>query len=228
MRANKFQVAILILFGSAYVHTFNLETHAFMTQDVFKRSILSGQTAASNDLYFRLGFDRLDAQHPFKNDGGEGCKFPFVSNYEEDEYFDGNAAWLTASVPDASHVASRCPTIYEQRSMPPDYSGLLPSPAAAVGPLGPLRFEGWLMRGAIREDDFKSGYYEDPNVQPDTDPWADEFRSTHHFYDPISQSSGTPLTQSLLPWALGVADDSAIMTNQTLAMWMRSEHSTKR
>jgi hypothetical protein len=132
-----------------------LETHGLMTQDAFRKSILSGQTTASNDLYFRLGFDRLDVKHPFKRETGLGCKFPGVSLYEEDQYLDARGTWLNAPAPDVSNVVSRCPTIYEQRSMPPAYSGLLPTPDLNVGLLGPLRFEGWLMRGAIREDDFK-------------------------------------------------------------------------
>jgi hypothetical protein len=147
------QITLLIV--SASTCGFNLETHGFLTQEAFNKSLLSGLTPASADLYFRLGFDRLDIKHPFKRDAGAGCKYPGISLYEEDEYLDARGTWLNAAAPDASNVVSRCPTIYEQRSMPPDYSGLLPSPAAAIGPLGPLRFEGWLMRGAIREDDLK-------------------------------------------------------------------------
>jgi hypothetical protein len=210
-----FQFAsVLIIYLASPLWAFNLETHAVITKEAFDRSILSGQSVASRDLYFRLGFDRLDAQHPFKFDGGTGCKFPFISNYEEDEYLDARGNWLNAPAPDLTNVVSRCPTQYEQRSMPPDYTGLLSNPSSTVGPLGWLRFEGWLMRGAIREDDFKSGFYDNPNLVPDTDPWNDSFRSSHHFYDPTTMSSGGLFTQSLLPWALGVADDPSIMTNQ--------------
>jgi hypothetical protein len=198
MRKTSIGLTVFLAIGIDCARSYNLETHGLMTQEAFTKSILSGQTVVSNDLYFRLGFDRLDVKHPFKRDAGAGCKFPGVSLYEEDEYLDARGTWLNAAAPDASNVVSRCPTIYEQRSMPPKYSGLLAAPDAMVGPLGPLRFEGWLMRGAIREDDFQSGYYEDPNVQPDTDPWADAFRSTHHFYDPVNEGSGGIFTQSLI------------------------------
>jgi hypothetical protein len=155
MKKIRVGVIALLIIGFDCVCSYNLETHALITQEAFDKSILSGQTVASKDLYFRLGFDRLDIQHPFKFDGGTGCKFPFISNYEEDEYLDARGTWLNAPAPDLTNVVSRCPTQYEQRSMPPKYTGLLTTPDAVVGPLGWLRFEGWLMRGAIREDDLK-------------------------------------------------------------------------
>lgn len=61
--------------------------------------------------------------------------------------------------------------------MSPAFRGLVPS---TLGPTPHLRFEAWLMRGVIREDDLKADKYTTP-VRPDPDPWGDKDRPINHF-----------------------------------------------
>jgi len=65
------------------------------------------------------------------------------------------------------------------------------------------------MRGVIREDDLKADKYTTA-LRPDADPWGDQDRPINHFYDPVTNESGTPLggifTQRSLNWAMGEAN----------------------
>lgn len=77
----------------------------------------------------------------------------------------------------------------------------------------PLSIQGWLMRGAIREDDVPARYGENPQ----DDPYGNFLRVLNHFYDPILDRSLT-IDVTSLPggtyagglkspdWALGVQD----------------------
>jgi len=93
--------------------------------------------------------------------------------------------------------------------MPPDYSGrsfIQPTPTA-LGPTSQLRFEAWLMRGVIRENDVANGFYSSEE-RPDVDPWNDQSRVFNHFYSPVTNSPDSPSTVALgggpsLHWAMG-------------------------
>ncbi|MBK7042732.1 MAG: hypothetical protein IPH50_02950 [Rhodanobacteraceae bacterium] len=122
---------------------------------------------------------------------------------------DARGAWLsTLPAPDIGSVYFRCPTLFERRIMPVNYSGRIPTPPA-LGNTPQLRMEAWLMRGVIREDDLNPSSYADPNDRPDSDPWGDLDRPRYHFYSPVTNSSDGLLTLSALPWAFGVADPFA-------------------
>jgi hypothetical protein len=196
---------------------YNLEGHGEMTRIAFNKSILTNDP----QLLFRLGLDRLDQNRPFRNLSTSPCNNSDIQSlYAADAYIDAVASWLTPAQPNVLlNQFARCPTLYEQRSMPPNYTGLIASPPAAIGPTGNLRIEGWLMRGVIREDDFRSGTYDDPNLTPDRDPWNDGFRSINHFYDPVRGNSGLGPTgnvgQRSPTWALGIADSANWQTDQT-------------
>ena len=205
---------------------FNLETHALITQDARNKSVLS---ISNLELAQRYGFDRLEPRHIFDNQNSFRCLANDPNSVSRrDAYIDARDAWLNApgSNPRAN-VFGRCLTLFEQLSMPPAYTGLLPSPNPAVGATGWLRLEGWLMRGAIREDDFESGAYDNPNLIPDQDPWVDEFRSLNHFYDPIVDNTGIGpfrnIGQRSTTWALGIADEDN-WTNVQLPEVARGNH----
>jgi len=173
------------------VWAFNLETHALITLEAQKRSVLADTNV---DLAQRYGFDRLDPKRTFDNQNTVKCGLTSANSVAyRDGYIDASDAWLKQpGASPRSNVFGRCPTLFEQRSMPPNYTGLLPAAANPVGPTGWLRIEGWLMRGAIREDDYQSGKYDNPILMPDQDPWLDKFRSLHHFYNPINDQTGLP------------------------------------
>src|SRR5229473_214697 len=86
----------------------------------------------------------------------------------------------------------------------------------------PLSIPGWLMRGAIREDDVGFAFGRPVGGDPHDDPYGPFWRVTHHFYDPardlpltLSQSSaflfqqatGESATFRRTPdWAIGSRD----------------------
>jgi hypothetical protein len=195
---------LLLLFEPA--GAVNLETHALITLDARDRSALG---IGFTELGQRYGFDRLEPRRVFDNQNSNNCA-PLNPIYYRDAYIDANADWTGNPL---FNARARCVTQFDQLSMPPDYTGLLINPSELVGFSGWLRLEGWLMRGAIREDDYKSGRYDNPNLVPDTDPWVDEFRSVHHFYNPIDNSTGLGVLAGFFAnatrsttWALGIAD----------------------
>jgi len=66
--------------------------------------------------------------------------------------------------------------------------------------------KGWLMRGAIREDDIAL-----PFTSPQDDPYGDIFRVFNHFYDPVNDRALTvplfgTLGEKAPNWALGTND----------------------
>jgi hypothetical protein len=64
--------------------------------------------------------------------------------------------------------------------------------APELGPRPEVRFEAWLMRGAVREDDLAQSVYPRGDTLPDIDPWKDQNRpaTVSHFYIPITNLSG--------------------------------------
>lgn len=91
-----------------------------------------------------------------------------------------------------------------------------------LGPVDPLSIPGWLMRGAIREDDVGFAFARPIGGDPHDDPYGPFWRVMHHFYDPardlpltLSQSSaflfqqatGESATFRRAPdWAVGSRD----------------------
>ncbi len=194
------RVAILFLASTAVALAYEVDTHGRITQAAFERSVLATDTA----LYQRLGFDRLDLVRPFDTPWEIDC-VPNAIFPHRDAYADPEGDWATLQLD--SDIRFRCPEDYERRVMPPTYSGRVPS--GALGNLPQLRFEGWLMRGAIREDDLEQQFYTNPSDAPAMGPWGDITRPTHHFYSPVTNTSDSLGTQSALPWALGESDPFA-------------------
>jgi hypothetical protein len=190
-------------------------THAYKTKLAFDRSVLS---VNASEVFFRLGFDRLDSNQPFQTGFPDGCTGN-ASTFERDSaYIDATGTWLTGAnvPPDINNAFFRCPQNYERRQMPPEYSGrqLRAGAPASPGPTPQLRFEAWLMRGVIREDDLSSSDYGNSLDRPDIDPWGERTRVLRHFYSPITNDTDIPFLPTVgggpaLPWALGEVDPFA-------------------
>jgi hypothetical protein len=187
--------------GLAVAH--EMPVHAYMTKNGFDRSVLA---VNNQELFQRLGFDRLEPDYPFN-----------VQNNQCNSYADALPNWINGPFegPNDTNVRFRCVTTYEQRLMPLPYSGRQYAPLGQEFPLPPgatpqLRFEAWLMRGAIREDDIAIKYYPIED-RPDIDPWQERTRVFNHFYSPVTNSTDSVLVVGLggigsLNWAMGEAD----------------------
>jgi hypothetical protein len=204
-------VGFVIFLISNRVFAYETPTHAFITKLAFDGSILN---QPNNELYFRLGFDRLNVMRPFDMQLPLSCAVDSSPN--QDSYADSLPIWLTGAIvpPDSNSVRFRCPNVYEQRDMPLAYSGrsltdpTLTASQILLGPTPDLRFEAWLMRGVIREDDLAVANYATPLDAPDPDPYGIIIdRSRHHFYNPYTNTSDVVATLGpALAWALGEAD----------------------
>jgi hypothetical protein len=213
MKINKLAILLLAV-CSSHGSANNLETHAEMTRIAFSRS----EIVRNPDLLKRLGIDRLEPRFPFINGNSEVCSgISRLNLFRSHGYLDALPNWNELNFVTVDDPTGRCPTLFEQRSMPPQYSGLISNPS--LGPLAQLRLEAWLMRGVIREDDFQSGKYDNPNLFPDRDPWNDDFRSKNHFYNPVRNDTGLgPLGnnfQRSTTWALGISDSDAWLSDDT-------------
>ncbi len=193
--------SVILLASCVHLKAYEMPVHAWVTKTAFDRSALSGNP----ELYQRLGFDRLTLDYPF-NAQSTACE----------SYADAAPDWLTGNFlpPNDSSVRFRCISEFERGFMPLPYSGrtysvLTPEFPAPPGQTPHLRFEAWLMRGAIREDDFASKFY--ANNGPDTDPWVDRTRVFNHFYSPVTNTVDTLQIDIVrggpaLNWALGEAN----------------------
>jgi len=186
-----------LLVASTSAYAYEVDTHGQMTQTAFERSALT----TDNGLLERLGFNRLDANLPFRStvQNPIGC-IPDGTPLYHDAYVDAEGEWQEQAFD--VDVRFRCPNRYEKRLMLPRYSGRI-APPSTLGSTPELRIEAWLMRGAIREDDLVIGNYYDLSDAPDSSPWGEINRPTHHFYSPVTNTSDSLATQSALPWALG-------------------------
>jgi hypothetical protein len=199
---NKTVIATVLILTSCELYSYEMPVHARVTQVAFDRSDL---TVNATELFFRLGFDRLELNHPFQT-RFETCS-PVVQG-NTDAYVDANGRWLTgtATAPDDTNVKRRCTLDYERRLMPPEFSGRPRNPNAQPSQPGAtpqLRFEAWLMRGAIREDDIEQKYFTSAD-RPDADPWGDQTRVFNHFYNPVKNERGTlAFGIESIRWALG-------------------------
>ena len=193
---------LLLLTITPAAFAYEVDTHGRMTQTAFERSSLKLDAS----LLTRLGFDRLDLKRPLDSSAATECDADGAFMPLRDAYTDARPAWTGSDY--LGDLYFRCPNGYEKRLMPPPFSGRIPSPPE-LGATPELRFESWLMRGAIREDDVEVQYFTDPSEAPDVDPWGEITRPTHHFYSPVTNTSDSLGTQNGLAWVLGVADPFA-------------------
>jgi hypothetical protein len=168
---------------------YEVDTHALVTQQAYQQSQLSASAIAQ-----RLGWDRFRAAEPFTPP-------PSIPSpgYTERSYFDLTPSlWAQTG---QSGYFDRETQPYEQNQMPAPYRSGPNNPIATP----PFDLLGWLMRGAIREDDLPPESYRD-EIPPDGDPYGSTYRVYHHFYDPIGDRAlSLPLgvSCSLLPYSTG-------------------------
>jgi len=86
--------------------------------------------------------------------------------------------------------------------------------------MSPRSVTGWVMAGAIREDDIPSYLFA---ANPQDDPYANIIRVLNHFYDPVYQRALTPCPLApceLAPiWATGVTDAFGQANGEILGRW---------
>lgn len=194
----KLRLFALLLPPMAFAY--EVDTHALMTQGAFQGSMLTTDAT----LFQRLGFDRLPTTAPFQASWQQDCTANAILPGKT-AYADALGNWSGTDF--SSDLRFRCTENYEKLVMPPRYSGRIPPDSLGATP--ELRFESWLMRGVIREDDLKATSYANPADAPLPGPWEDIDRPRYHFYSPVTNDSDAAFTSSALPWALGVADPFA-------------------
>ncbi len=194
MKRTGLVIAIALLM-SGPVEGYELDTHAWMAKESFSRSLLSPTVSGSTELYRMLGWERMDATKPFNLPIGIG-----IGGGEVNSYYDLPGPWQPGNTLDYARAVD----YFEQRRMPAQYR----SADATLGDQPWLRFESWLMRGAIREDDLGQVEYPD-GIAPDIDPHGEITRVLRHFYNPIT--GDTPfLFEKSTNWALGTVDALAV------------------
>jgi|GEM_PF-5091961 len=99
---------------------YEVETHGLLTREAFDYSNLGRSNPANAEFYARLGFDRVDANAPFNQDGAPACAGT-AAEPKLQAYIDAQPGWLTASNPDSSNRKFRCVQEYERASFQPDY-----------------------------------------------------------------------------------------------------------
>ncbi len=153
---------------------YEIGTHALITKNGYDRSVLSPTNPKS--IISTLGFDRLDVTFPFSG--------PFQGQYLDD-YLD-NATPIDPLNPNhASLTYARTPQQLERGIIEGLRNrGFVTGTSVASVELTAL---GWLMRGAVREDD--NDVFGLGGLTRDEDPWGNYLRATAHFYDPINDAA---------------------------------------
>lgn len=87
---------------------------------------------------------------------------------------------------------------------------------------------GWMMRGAIREDDFDSPLFNTgipcgPSKTPQDDPYGNFIRVANHFYDPYYK---TGLGEIAPDWAIGLSDSLGVFGTTPTENRFRRNHFT--
>jgi len=107
---SKLVIGVLI---TTSCEAYETPTHAFITKTGFDRSLL---TVNGDEIFPRLGFDRLDVFKTFKGTSPFTCTGIEATQTlaADDVYVDATAPWLvgTNTAPNSSNVFFRCPRNY--------------------------------------------------------------------------------------------------------------------
>jgi hypothetical protein len=167
---------------SATSIAYEFTTHALMTHRAYLPSTLN--PATPNSIIPTLGFDRLDLEATFRLSPGFFTQDYRTANFS---YFDDanriggfpRNVWRTLEYQEQNAIDNLF-----KRGYLPQFSSLSSSS---------LSLDGWLMRGAVREDD-NDGLFDPLGIglgiwvtgdDRDLDPYGRILRAVKHFYDPI-------------------------------------------
>jgi hypothetical protein len=211
---------------SQSIAAYEINTHAFLTQKAYERSVLSPNHP--NSILPTLGLDRLPKTGTFDINSG----LPVVGGARR--YFDDidtDETYLTAITrPTAAQEETSIGLLYAR--------GFIPGFSSLDEVQGSI--PGWLMRGAIREDDNDGAVFLPLTNIPlfwltgddrDGDPYGPIVRAVKHFYDPVRNLRYPYRAEcekyTCLPstaWAMGTVDplSSGLDTPDPL----RRNHST--
>ncbi|MEO8739921.1 MAG: hypothetical protein ABI537_09490 [Casimicrobiaceae bacterium] len=165
---------------------YELATHGLLTYKAYAQSRLQAGSPLRKDLGLEVYLaDAVASEKPFG-----------------DKYFDSAGT-------DARHWTANT---FGRDGQPFDTTRMVEikrgDNSVEFAPIGDnLRLPGWLMRGAIREDDSTpiAGFFQDP-PNPQDDPFGGVKRPLNHFYDPV-KNKGLSLGVAAPAWALGVSFD---------------------
>lgn len=183
-------VSAVCLSISAFAY--ETDTHAYITAAAWRQSVLGPSFTAPNDVWVRLGLERRESSTLFRP------ALPIQLRPLDDQYLDVGPIGM---------AFERSALPYEAQKMAAAQAILRASDARLAPLLEPLSLSGWLMRGAIREDDLAAEYYGDGD-RPDIDPHGEITRVFNHFFDPISNTPLCPFASCAksINWALGLED----------------------
>ena len=206
-------IAASLLIASGAVGAYELATHALMTYKAYARSELFDP---QGPVQQRLGLDRLDPSGPFTT----AIPYSFGPHY----YHDNQAV-----NPPLLPAPAQYPRDIQPFERAEAFTLLLsrwfivappPSSVFSSGDSPEIRFENtlpaWLMRGAVREDDYGIGgtlgvpMGMSEGAPRDRDPWGEFLRVSSHFYDPVHNIPLTVLGvaqgSKATDWALGMTN----------------------
>lgn len=191
---------VATLLSSPWALGYNGATHALITYQAYKQSNLS--VTGANSIQQRLGLDRLDPTLPFE-----------VSN----TYPDGTDAYYDNASVDPPTLPSLIYARAIQQEERDAFAQLINMKyfTATSADTFKTTYPGWLMRGAIREDDDGIvGINRMLDSGRDADPWGEIIRVLHHFYDPVNDRpltvGNTPAGAKATDWSLGLTNALAI------------------
>ncbi len=144
-----------------------------------------------------------------------------ASTFEKSQYlFDGLGLSDEPSVFGESYIDSSGSEIFVRRADGFE-KGIIQNGLKLVEEVSTIK--GWLMRGAIREDDVPIFFGDNPQ----DDPFGQIFRVVNHFYDPIKDRPLTVLGlvsgEKAPDWAIGAAD---VFADENRADGFRRNHFT--
>ena len=169
-RAARPVVLLLALLCSTSICAYEVSTHAYVTHEALRRSTLIASTPGS--LQERLGFTRQDADNMFRSP-----LEPFPLGYYDNLPFSG--------IPPAQFTRPALSNYEQGLIRQLLLRDRLPGFGAADLVRYQTRLEGWLVKGAIREDDLDDAFKGDY----DSDPHDPIMRPFSHFYDPVGNRS---------------------------------------
>lgn len=218
-------IALPLVFFANAVAAYEINTHAFLSQKAYERSVLS--PTHPNSILPTIGLDRWPKTGTFDIQPG----LPVLGGARR--YFDDidvDEPYLRAITRPASAQEETSIGLLYARSFIPGFSSLDEAQSSIPG---------WLMRGAIREDDNDGALFLVGTNIPlfwatgddrDDDPYGPIVRAVKHFYDPIRnleypyKECDRFTCKKSIQWAMGTIDP--LVSGSNTPDTLRRNHST--